>query len=247
MNPFTRRRKRTADPDLDLLIWYDATREPTGANSSYTDYSGNGFDATNQAGSPSVTASRINGRNALVMTDSDRKAVADDPQFTVSEFTFFCVFKPVTLVDSVTLLSQWWNFDPGGGRQLSWLVESVYNAGSPYYFLAVSETGDWDDVLYQSLALGSPSAGNVGVIGVSYDSATGNWYAHNGSASASGTASPAQPIWDGTGRIVFNDLDYYTRSGNATDFGEHRLYKGAMGADAIALEVSQLKMKWGIA
>jgi Concanavalin A-like lectin/glucanases superfamily len=79
----TRRRRSCSFNPLGvsgLKLWLDATTTPTGAVASWTDKSGNGNNALQASGAnqPTNTASQINGKPALIFTDSSYMSIASN-------------------------------------------------------------------------------------------------------------------------------------------------------------------------
>lgn len=56
-----------------MMLWHDATQTPTGAVSSWTDFSGNGYHSTQGTGAaqPTCTANQQNGKNTILLDGGD--------------------------------------------------------------------------------------------------------------------------------------------------------------------------------
>ena len=56
-----------------MMLWHDATQTPTGAVSSWTDFSGNGYHSTQGTGAaqPTCTAAQQNGKNTILLDGGD--------------------------------------------------------------------------------------------------------------------------------------------------------------------------------
>ena len=74
------------------IAWYDASTTSTGAIASWTDKSGNGYNATQGTGAdqPISTAGGINGRQSVNFVSNDYLTLASSLSLT-GVFTMFCV------------------------------------------------------------------------------------------------------------------------------------------------------------
>lgn len=69
---------RNLVPSFGLTLWLDADRTPTGSVATWTDYSGNGYNATQgTAGKqPVCTANQLNGKKTLLFTAASSQTLA---------------------------------------------------------------------------------------------------------------------------------------------------------------------------